>query len=532
MAMGSPPPPLPPPPSAPQSFSSAPHDGFNTHAAVPPAGVATIAFFDVETTIPSRTGQGYALLEFGAILVCPRRLVELGSYSTLIRPRDLSTISPSSVRCNGITRDSVASAPDFEQVADRVYDILHGKVWAGHNILRFDCLRIREAFEEIGHPAPEPVGTIDSLPLLTQRFGRRAGDMKMATLANYFGLGRQKHRSLDDVRMNLEVLKYCATVLFLESSLLECSTMNSFVFPNATTTGSCSMTISTGGTSPGTSSPSFLGLENHQRVSPTHMAGLDVNRSADFSASVPNMGASNLTPLIEHMRLDTSPADISCDGRHTSGLPQFSSERTETSISEESDHHRGFLEPDKVSASCISAPVVPSNQGGNRIVLLYSNAPLQLYSMGLKVHFGVSKKFLDYAGRPKLSIVVDAPASLCNLLDVCDRLAQRSSLELGSSSEWRPLIRKNSLSDSSDIRLNIPTIANGDVATYSTEIYQRESSGNTHKLVFSKVDVAELEPLFIPGTVLDAYFSIDIYSYQQYAGMRLVAKRFVIHPRN
>lgn len=30
-------------------------------------------------------------------------------------------------------------------------------------------------------PAPEPKGTIDSLALLTQRFGRRAGDMKVMT---------------------------------------------------------------------------------------------------------------------------------------------------------------------------------------------------------------------------------------------------------------------------------------------------------------------------------------------------------------
>ncbi|KAI3756203.1 hypothetical protein L1987_56020 [Smallanthus sonchifolius] len=43
--------------------------------------------------------------------------------------------------------------------------------------------------------------------------------MKMASLATYFGLGEQKHRSLDDVRMNLEVLKHCATVLFLESAV-------------------------------------------------------------------------------------------------------------------------------------------------------------------------------------------------------------------------------------------------------------------------------------------------------------------------
>ncbi|KAK1280718.1 hypothetical protein QJS04_geneDACA015173 [Acorus gramineus] len=60
---------------------------------------------------------------------------------------------------------------------------------------------------------------IDSLAVLMQGFGRRAGNLKMATLASYFGLGQQKHRSLDDVRMNLEVLKHSATVLLLESSL-------------------------------------------------------------------------------------------------------------------------------------------------------------------------------------------------------------------------------------------------------------------------------------------------------------------------
>lgn len=51
----------------------------------------------------------------------------------------------------------------------------------GHNIERFDCLRIREAFAQIGQPAPEPLATIDSLTWLRQRFGKRAGDMKVWT---------------------------------------------------------------------------------------------------------------------------------------------------------------------------------------------------------------------------------------------------------------------------------------------------------------------------------------------------------------
>ncbi|KAJ7945374.1 protein NEN4 [Quillaja saponaria] len=182
-------------------------------------GTSEIVFFDLETTVPNKGGQRFWVKEFGAIVVCPRKLVELESYSTLIRPKDLSVISLRSSRCDGITRESVANAPVFEEVADKIFSILNGRVWAGHNIQRFDCVRIREAFAEIGMPVPVPVGIIDSLGVLTNKFGRRAGNMKMATLAAYFGLGQQKHRSLDDVRMNLEVLKHCATVLFLESSL-------------------------------------------------------------------------------------------------------------------------------------------------------------------------------------------------------------------------------------------------------------------------------------------------------------------------
>ena len=90
-------------------------------------GGPEIAFFDVETSVPRRSGEGYALLEFGAILVCPRRLVEVACYSTLVRPADLGVISAASVRCNGITRDAVVAAPSFVAVAQAVHDLLHGE---------------------------------------------------------------------------------------------------------------------------------------------------------------------------------------------------------------------------------------------------------------------------------------------------------------------------------------------------------------------------------------------------------------------
>jgi hypothetical protein len=54
-----------------------------------------------------------------------------------------------------------------------------GHIWAGHNILKFDNLRIQEAFSEIGHPSPQPSGIVDTYPLLKKTFGKRAGNYKV-----------------------------------------------------------------------------------------------------------------------------------------------------------------------------------------------------------------------------------------------------------------------------------------------------------------------------------------------------------------
>ncbi|KAM0878334.1 hypothetical protein ACQ4PT_034952 [Festuca glaucescens] len=180
-----------------------------------------MVFFDVETAAApsaSDTDRRWHMLEFGAILVCPRRLVELSSYSTFIQPDDLSAVS-GRFASSPSHAAAFAAAPSFADVADDIFELLDGRVWAGHNIRRFDCHRVRDAFAAAGRPAPEPAGVVDSLAVLGRVFGRRAGDLKMATLATYFGIGKQTHRSLDDARMNLEVLKHCATVLLLESSL-------------------------------------------------------------------------------------------------------------------------------------------------------------------------------------------------------------------------------------------------------------------------------------------------------------------------
>ncbi|KAG0494696.1 hypothetical protein HPP92_005690 [Vanilla planifolia] len=497
-----------------------------------------IAFFDVETTVPSSScnssgggGVGYFLLEFGAILVCPRRLVEVDSFSTLVRPSDLNAISSLSVRCNGITRDSVASAPSFGDVADKIFSILHGKIWAGHNILRFDCTRIREAFGEIGRPSPEPRATIDTLPLLTKRFGRRAGNMKMATLACYFGLGPQKHRSLDDVRMNLEVLKYCAAVLFLESSL-----SNAPPFKNLES--EITFTENHGYQNCISEKDSLCSQpECVSNLQSSSFWSKNVrNESSDlnqFDAPSPIEVAANLTEKIEQMKIDSSH---SCSSSIGVNKAKFSAEYSPNANSYIGDIKSscplaGFLNPDEVFLDNITISLTHTNQFVKRIHILHQNAPLWLCCQGLVIKFGISTKFLDYAGRPKLSILVKAPESLCLVLSNCDSLAQSSFMSSGGNLEWRPLIQKSASSNPSTIRLHIPTIANGEAIDYCTEIFQREASGNMNKLVFSKSDIAGLDSVLSPGRTVDAFFSLESYVYQQNAGIRLVAKCLVVHSK-
>lgn len=81
------------------------------------------------------------------------------------------------------------------------------------------------------------------------------------------------------------------------------------------------------------------------------------------------------------------------------------------------------------------------------------------------------------------------------------------------------------------IIFSIPTVTNGDISIYATEIYQKDPTGITHRLIFSRFDAAELDTLFVPGTLVDAYFALDPYDYQQNAGIKLVAKKLIIHAK-
>ncbi|KAJ0048422.1 hypothetical protein Pint_16882 [Pistacia integerrima] len=449
-----------------------------------PADRSEIAFFDLKTTF-STPDQPHTILEFGAILVCPKKLKELDHYSTLIRPTDPSLISSFSAHKNGITPDAIDSAPTFAEIADTIFDILHGRIWAGHNIVKFDCEIIREAFVEVGRAHPEPKETIDTWALLTQRFGSRAGDMKMATLAEYFELGQQTHRSLDDVRMNLEVLKHCATVLFLESILPDIFTVNRSLL--------------------------------------TQRRGEEVSDSA--VANPEGTGSFVMDQLSNQMEIESLQPDVTMEEKTELMTPEMN---LAVAVSEGSSGHDAFIEPDKVSTPNISACFDPGFHGSQRqrIKILHSDVILHLYCARLRIRFGISRRFVGHAGRPRLSFVVDVSPILCEVLDACDSAARKLSMDSGSNSEWQPVVTRKY--NHPTARLRIPTTVSGDVTQSNTEICQKEPSGTVQKLAFVKFDAAELDSLFKPGTFVDTFLSFDQYDYQQTAGIRLVAKKLII----
>jgi DNA polymerase III epsilon subunit-like protein len=161
-------------------------------------------FFDIETT-GTATAE---VIEFGAIIVDKFTYREKSRYETLIRP--YGEISYHAGLVHKITIEMLNSKPRFKDVADKIFDALDGRIWVGHSINSADIPILNKAFAAIKHALPKEHARIDTLPLFRQRFGKRAGDLKMATLGSYFGLGKEQHRALSDSIMTFDVMKCIA----------------------------------------------------------------------------------------------------------------------------------------------------------------------------------------------------------------------------------------------------------------------------------------------------------------------------------
>jgi len=179
------------------------------------------AFFDIETTQIGDPESGKIdiekqdIIEFAVVILDRFGLYERQTFQTLI----YGEINEYSNRINNISVEMVQNAPKFEEVAGIIKMLLDDKIWVGHNISNFDVPILNIAFEKVGFEKPRCRKILDTVSIFKSCFKHKTKDLKLNTISNYFGCGETKHRSLDDVRTNIEVFKRVALSNLLDKNI-------------------------------------------------------------------------------------------------------------------------------------------------------------------------------------------------------------------------------------------------------------------------------------------------------------------------
>ncbi|MCX3061487.1 TerD family protein [Streptomyces beihaiensis] len=156
------------------------------------------ALVDVETSglIPRRDRVlSVAVLTIGAD---GRQTAE---FSTLLNPG----CDPGPVDVHGLTAERLRGAPTFEQVAERIGELLQDRVLVAHNAqFDYDFLSYEFARARRWLPVSRRLCTL----ALNRRVDPPTPDMKLGTLAAHYGVPQQHaHDALDDTRVLAGILR-------------------------------------------------------------------------------------------------------------------------------------------------------------------------------------------------------------------------------------------------------------------------------------------------------------------------------------
>lgn len=183
-----------------------------------------IAWFDLETTgLPPL--KSVHIVEVAIVVVSGDDQRESTAFATLIKPP--IRIPPGASKYSGIKDDHVTDALAFKAHAPVLYAMLHGKIWAGHNMRRYDAPLMHLEFERAGMEPPAAFSILDTLEVSRANFSRRPDipDHKLETLAQYFGLlqhnDKQDHRAMSDVRLNMRVARRMFAQIYMEAALIK-----------------------------------------------------------------------------------------------------------------------------------------------------------------------------------------------------------------------------------------------------------------------------------------------------------------------
>lgn len=156
---------------------------------------------DVETTGGSAR-RGHRITEIAAVRLTGDGLV-LEEFGTLVNPE--RPIPPYITALTNITNEMVKDAPRFAEIAERVRELLAGRVFVAHNAA-FDWGFLQAEFERaLGF-------ALEARILCTLRLARRVvpevASRSLDALADYFGVENEaRHRAYGDARVTAVIFQ-------------------------------------------------------------------------------------------------------------------------------------------------------------------------------------------------------------------------------------------------------------------------------------------------------------------------------------
>ncbi|ACZ23438.1 DNA polymerase III epsilon subunit-like 3'-5' exonuclease [Sanguibacter keddieii DSM 10542] len=168
------------------------------------------------TSVASRYPHGYAVVDVETSGLSPthHRVLQVAvtqvepdgalgrSWSSLLDPG----VDPGPVHVHGLTRERLAGAPQYQDVAGTLDELVRDRVLVAHNA-RFDWGFL--AAESDRARAPLSVDRRLCTLALSRRLDLPVSDLRLATVAAHWGVQqRRAHDAEDDVRVLVEVLRH------------------------------------------------------------------------------------------------------------------------------------------------------------------------------------------------------------------------------------------------------------------------------------------------------------------------------------
>ena len=187
---------------------------------------STIVVFDFETgSVKPETCE---VIQVAAMALHPRSLVQMGQFSSLIKPRDFSKLEKEALAINKKTVEELEQAPELSVVWKsftsfiKKYNPKPGNTFfapiaAGKNIRHFDMIIINRLAKEFGDCDKygkqnlfnkRSVFDLDDFIFYWFDNNNELRDHKMDTIREYFGMASENaHDALVDVEQTATLLK-------------------------------------------------------------------------------------------------------------------------------------------------------------------------------------------------------------------------------------------------------------------------------------------------------------------------------------